>query len=135
MMDEIGELVKSKFLEFEMMRKNLEDRIEDYKKTTVKPNNFFLLMVKAMQDTCVHLGSLKTTFSELRFGITEYQHYYLEVCSILDYIELYKPRMDGQRPAETTVASCVGAFTNVARTVQDFHTAGLPIWFIQPKKS
>ena len=25
--------------------------------------------------------------------------------------------------------------TNIARTVQDFHTAGLPIWFIRPKKS
>ena len=43
--------------------------------------------------------------------------------------------MDGQRPAATTVAHCVGAFTNIARTAQDFHSAGLPIWFIQPQKS
>ena len=135
LVDRIGELLKSKFLEFEKMKKNLEDRVEDYKKTTAKPNSFLLLMVKAMQDACVRLGSLKTTFSEMRFGITEFQRYYLEVCGILDYIELYKPRMDGQKPAATTVAHCVGAVTNIARTVQDFHTAGLPIWFMRPQKS
>ena len=27
----------------------------------------------------------------------------------------------------------VGAFTSIAHTVQDFHTAGLPVWFIWPK--
>jgi len=27
------------------------------------------------------------------------------------------------------------AFINIARIVQDFHTAGLPIWFLQPYKS
>jgi hypothetical protein len=31
LVDGIGELLKSKFLEFDTMRKNLEDRIEDYK--------------------------------------------------------------------------------------------------------
>lgn len=135
LVDGIGELLKSKFLEFETMRKNLEDRVEDYKKTTAKPNYYLLMMVKAMQDACVRLGSLKTTFSEMRFGVTEFQRYYLEVCGVLDYLELYKPRMDGQRPAATTVAHCVGAFTTIARTAQDFHSAGLPIWFIRPQKS
>ena len=135
LVDGMGELLKSKFIEFETMRKNLEDRVEDYKKTAAKPNPFLLLMVKAMQDACVRLGSLKTTFSEMRFGVTEFQRYYLEVCGVLDYLELYKPRMDGQRPAAITVAHCVGAFTSIVRTVQDFHSAGLPVWFIRPKKS
>ena len=129
----IGKLLKSKFLEFDTMRKNLEDRIEDYKKTAMKTNDFLLLMVKAMQDTCIRLGSLKTTFSEMRFGVMEFQCYYLEVCGILDYLELYKPCMDGQRQAATTVANCVGAFTTIACTVQDFNSAGLPVWFIRPR--
>ena len=133
--DGIGELLKSKFIELDTMRKNLEDRVEEYHKTAVKPNTYLLLMMKAMQDACVRLGSLKTTFSEMRFGVTEFQRYYLEVCGVLDYLQLYQPRMNGQRPAATTVAHCVGAFTNVARTVQDFHSAGLPVWFIRPQKS
>ena len=108
----------------------MEGRVEDYHKSAAKPNDLLLLMVKAMQDACVRLGSMKTTFSEMRFSITEFQRYYLEVCGLVDYLELYKPRMDGQRPAATTVAHCVGAFTSIARTVQDFHSASLPVWFI-----
>ena len=118
-----------------MMKKNMEGRVEDYHKSAAKPNDLLLPMVKAMQDACVHLGSMKTTFSEMRFGITEFQRYYLEVCGLVDYLKLYKPHMDGQRPAATTVAHCVGAFTSIAHTVQDFHSAGLPVWFIRPKKS
>jgi hypothetical protein len=116
------------------MMTNLESRIEDYQKTSPKSNDLLVLLVKAMQDACVRLGSLKTTFSEMRFGVTEFQHYYLEVRGLLDYLELYKPRMDGKKPAAETVANCVGAVTNIARVVQDFHTAGLPIWFLRPSK-
>ena len=73
LVDGIGELLKSKFLEFDTMRKDLEGRINDYKKIARKPNSFLLLMVKAMQDACVHLGLLKNTYSEMRFGVTKFQ--------------------------------------------------------------
>jgi hypothetical protein len=134
LVDGTGELLKSKFIVFDAMRKNLEDKVEEYKKTAIKQNNFLLLMVKAMQDACLHLSLLKTTFSEMKFGVTKFQRYYLKVCSLLDYLELHKPCMDGQRPPATTVLHCVGAFMTIVHTVQDFYTAGLPIWFIQPQK-
>src|SRR6266540_3324168 len=110
----------------------LENRIEDYRKTAPKPNNLLLSLLKAMQDAYIRLASLKTTFFEMRFGVTEFQRYFLELHGCLDYLELYKPRMDGKKPAAETVANCVGAFTNIARVVQDFHTAGLPVCFLQP---
>ena len=116
------------------MMEVLESRIDDYKRTSPKPNDFLLSIVKAMQDACIRLGSLKTTFTEMRFGVTEIQRHYLEVRGLLDYLELYKPRMDGQRPAADTVANCVGIFTNIAHIAQDFHTAGLPVWLLRPKK-
>ena len=75
LVDGIRELLKSKFLEFDMMKKNMEGRVKDYHKSAAKPNDLLLPMVKAMQDACVHLGSMKTTFSEMRFGITEFQRY------------------------------------------------------------
>ena len=125
LVDGIGELLKSKFLEFDTMRKDLEGGINDYKKIARKPNSFLLLMVKAMQDACVHLGLLKNTYSEMRFGVTKFQWYYLEVYGLLDYLKLHVLHMDGQRPAATTVTHCVGAFMHIARTVQEFYTAGL----------
>ena len=92
LVDGLGELSRSKFLSFQAMMTSLENRIEDYKKTSPKSNHLLTVLVKAMQDACVRLGSLKTTFSEMRFGVTEFQRYYLEVRGCLDYLELYKPR-------------------------------------------
>ena len=117
------------------MLTSLESRFEDYKKSSSpKPNIHLLSIMKAAQDACLRLGSLKTTYSKMRFGVTEFQRYYLEVCGSLDYLEIYKPRMDGQKPPAETAANCIGAFTNVARIAQDFHTAGLPVWLLRPSE-
>ena len=136
--DGLGELLKLKLLLFEALMKGLEDRVEEYKKgrdLLDLPNKFLLSMVKAMQDAYVCIASLKTSFTEMRFGITEFQRYFLEVAGCLDYLVLYKPHMDRIKPSATTVANCVGAVTNLPRVVQDFHNAGIPIWFLRPKKS
>ena len=136
--DGLGELSKLKLQSFEAVMKGLEERVEEYKKgcnLSDLPNKYLLSMVKAMQDAYVRIASLKTSFTEMRFGITEFQRYFLEVTGCLDYLMLYKPRMDGIRPSATTVANCVGVFTNIPRVVQDFHNAGLPVWFLRPKKS
>ena len=134
LVDGLGELLRAKFLLFQTMMTGLENRLEDYKKTTPKPNHLLSTLVKAMHDACHRLGSLKTTYSEMRFGVIEFQRYYLEACGCLDYLELYRPRMDGEKPPAETVANCVGAFTNVARVAQDFHMAGLPVWLLRPSK-
>jgi len=87
----LGFLVRSKFYEFEVKMRHLEDRIEEYKKTTMKPNTLLLLLERVMHDSCVRLGSLKTTFTEMRFGVADFQRNYVEVYALLDYLELYKP--------------------------------------------
>ena len=111
---------------------DMEDGIEQHKWGSLSPNKLLLLLTRAMQDTFVHLHSLKTTFTAIRIGITKFQQYYLEICSCLDYLEFYKPRMDGSQPAAETIANCIWAITNIPCIVQDFHTAGLPIWLLQP---
>ena len=68
----------------------------------------------------------------MRFSVTELQRYYLEVLAFIDYIEIYKPRMDGARSPAKELASCIGAFTSLPRVVQDFVEAGLPVYFIRP---
>jgi hypothetical protein len=136
--DGLGELSKSKIYSLEAAMKDLESRIEDYKQTCTDsrpPNVYLLSMVRAMQDAFVRLSSLKTTFTEMRFGLAEFQRYFLEVRGCLDYLVLYMPRMDARKPAATTVANCVGVFTNIPSVVQDFHSAGLPVWFLRPCKS
>jgi hypothetical protein len=112
------------------MMTSLESRLDDFKKTAAKPNNLLLSLEKAMQVACIRLGSLKTMLSEMRFSVTEFQRYYLEVRGCLDYLEIYKLRMDGRKPVAETVVDCVGAFTNIPCIVQDFQMVGLPVWFL-----
>ena len=134
LVDGLGELSRPKFLAFQAMMTSLETRFDEYKQLTLKPNTLLLSIMKATQDSCLRLGSLKTTYTEMRFGVTEFQRYYLEVCGCLDYLQIYKPRMDGRKPPAETVTNCVGAFTHVARVAQDFHMAGLPVWLLRPSK-
>jgi len=130
--DGLGQLSGSKLLSLGKMKSSIEDRIEDHRRTFPSPNKFFLLLVRAMQDSFARLESLKTTFTEMRVGITEFQRFYLEIYGCLDYLEIYKPRMDGERPPAESVMKCMGAITNIPRIVQDFCTAGLPVWFLRP---
>ena len=79
-----------------------------------------------MQDSFAHHDSLKTTFNKIRIGVTEFQHYYLEIYGCLDYLEIYKPHMDGERPAAESVMNCMGVITHIPHIVQDFYMAGVP---------
>ena len=85
-----------------------------------------------MHDTSHCLDALKTTYSEMRFSVTEFQRYYLEACGCLDYLELYKLHMDGEKLYVETVSKCVWAFPNITCVTQDFHMSGLPVWLLHP---
>ena len=128
--DGLGQLSGSKLLPLWKMMSSMEDRIEEHKHAFWNTNKLLLLLTRAMQDSFTHLDSLKTTFTEMRFGITEFQHYYLELYGCLDYIEIYKPCMDGARPPAESIMNCMGTITNIPHIVQDFCTAGLPVWLL-----
>lgn len=89
---------------------------------------------RAMQYTFTRLQSLPTTWQNVRFTVAELQCYYLELVGLLDYMELYKPRMDGSQSPSLTVARTLGCFTANPRIIEEFTSAGLPVWFIRPLK-
>ena len=132
LIDGLGQLSALKLLSLRQMMSSMEDRIEDHKRAFPDTNKLLLLLARAMQDAFIRLDSLQTTFAEMRIGVTEFQRYYLELYGCLDYLEIYKPRMEGARPPAESVMNCIGAITNIPRIVQDFCTAGLPIWLLRP---
>ena len=105
LVDGLGQLLGSRLLLLQTMMSNMKDRIKQHKQASPSPNKLLLLLMRAMQDAfvCLHF-----TFTEMRIGITEFQQYYLEICGCLDYLELYKPCMDGSKPAAETIANCIG---------------------------
>ena len=126
----LGELSGSKLLSLRNLKSSIESRVEEHKQVIKKPNALLLLLVRAMQDSFTRLDFLKTTFAETRVGVTEFQRYFLELYGILDYLEIYKPRMEGRIPPAELVMKCMGAIMNVLQIVQDFYTAGLLVWFL-----
>ena len=68
----------------------------------------------------------------MALGVTEFQHCYLELRGLLNYLKIYKLRIEGIESPATTVATSVGAITVLLQVVQDFFRAGIPIWYIQP---
>lgn len=134
-LDGLGQLSTSIYWTFQEMSKGLKERVETYKKKSTSPNSLLSLLVRAMDDALIRIGSLKSPFGLMWFKITEFQRLYLEIYALLDYLEIYKPRMDGHQPPASTVANCIGAFTNIPQIAQYFHRAGLPIWLLQPWKT
>ena len=132
LVDGLGQLSGSKLLCFRDLMSCMDSRVEDHRQRFPNLNKLLLVLVRAMQDAFARLDSLKTTFTEMRVGVCEFQHHYLELHAILDYLEIYKPRMDGAKPPAESVENRVGAFTFTARIAQDFYTAGLPVWLLRP---
>ena len=132
--DGIGKLRRARYEYFRRVRKQLEERIRLHLASQRRRSlhDILLLLERDLANASSRLGSLQMTFSQMVFDVTEFQRCYLEICGFLDYLEVYIPRIGGQVEAATTVANCVGAITSTPQVVQDFFTAGLPVWFIQP---
>ena len=131
-MDGIGKLSTVRFSQLQEMKKGLVDRIAKYHSNTPNPNTVLPILKRDLLQVSTRIGYLKTTFTQMVFGVTEFQRCYLEILGLLDYLEIYRPRMDGKFPPATSAANCVGAFTNAPNVAQDFFTASIPVWFIQP---
>ena len=118
-LDGMGQLSTSKYWIFQEASKDLKERVEKYRNST--PNPLLSLLVRLMDNTLIRMGSLKSPFGLMWFKITEFQHLYLEVYALLNYLEIYTPCIDRQQPAATSVANCIRAFTNKPNIAQSFH--------------
>ena len=71
------------------------------------------------------------SFRHIEFVVRDFQRVWLHVWAILDYMEIYKPRMDGHAPPGKGAADTIGTFTTSIRVAQDMFLAGLPCWLIR----
>lgn len=117
------------------MRKQLQERVRLYFAHNDHRNflhNTLLLLQNDMLSVSARINSLQMSFNQMVFEVTEFQRCFLEIRGLLDYLEVYEPRISGRHPAATAVAKCVGAITSIPNVVQGFFNAGLPVWFIRP---
>ncbi|KAJ7433778.1 hypothetical protein B0H11DRAFT_1939210 [Mycena galericulata] len=94
-----------------------------------------------LMQTAVHaisrLEALPTSYMQLLLTVRAFQRSLLEAIAIMDYKQIYQPRIAGLTGLHALVGvdPRMGAFTTDLRTVEDHRAAGLKVWFIQPSSS
>lgn len=109
------------------------ERFEAYKRDSLHPitNQRTIIIANSLRHAFSRLESLPTNRRSVFFGVTQVQRCFLELTALLNYICIYKPQMDGDMPAASSVAHTIGAFAFDATVVQEFVRAGLPVWIVR----
>ena len=88
--------------------------------------------VKMMEHGLTQFQSVYTNFCQMEIGVQDVQCIWLEIMVMLDYMGIFKPKMDGLLgnwpPAQ--VAYTIGVFTNDLHVAQDLFLASLSYWLI-----
>ncbi|KAF8327855.1 hypothetical protein F5887DRAFT_1083582 [Amanita rubescens] len=122
----LGKLALGITYRFRTLKEQLASRVIKYMQNVNQAPQFIGPLSTAMRHSLIRLEIIDSTLQEMRFGIAEFQRYYLELYGLMDYLEIYQPRMLGLKPRATTVADCVGAYVSNPREAQEFFDAGIP---------
>ena len=133
----VGGLGKLSPLKYGVLKSSVDSlllRAKNYQEATAASSRPPMLqpIVKWLEHCLFQLGSVYATFRQVEFLVRDLQRVWLELRALLDYMEIFKPRIDGNAPAVIEPAETTGAFTTSVRVAQDFFTAGLPFWLLRP---
>lgn len=79
-----------------------------------------------------HLEFISATFRATQVVVCETQRLSLELQALLDYEELFRPRMASAVSLHRVNRDIIGAFTNDLAICDAFFRAGIPVWLIRP---
>jgi len=132
----VGKLCQPRYNELRTSVLFLIDRVKRYKESTTDRNPPNLqASIKWVQQVLDQLYLVPMSFRHVQFVVRDLQRVWLNIWAILDYMEIYKPRIDNIAPPADGVADTVGTFTMSIRVAQDMFLAGLPCWLIRPSSS
>jgi hypothetical protein len=129
----LGKLCRPRYNELRTSVKFLVDRVAKYQQSiaTTKGGLAIQPSLKWLHQVLDQLHSVQMSFRHVQFVVRDLQRVWLHVWAILDYMEIYKPRMDGFTPPGDGAADTIGTFTMSIRVAQDMFLAGLPCWLIR----
>lgn len=132
----LWKICQSRYYELRTAVQFLNDRVTKYESNPARRNPPVLQpSLKWLQQVLDQLHSVHMSFRHISFVVRDLQRIWLHVWAILDYMEIYKPRMEGLAPPSKDIADTVGTFTMNIRVAQDLFLAGLPCWLIRSSKS
>jgi hypothetical protein len=130
----LGKLCRRRYNELRTSILFLFDRVTKYQQSVSATKSGPLPLqpsVKWIHQVLDQLHSVQMSFRHVQFVVRDLQRVWLHIWGVLDYMEIYKPRMDGVTPPGDGVADTIGVFTMSIRVAQDMFLAGLPCWLIR----
>ncbi|KAJ7029837.1 hypothetical protein C8F04DRAFT_962434 [Mycena alexandri] len=130
----LGRLSHHKLIQLQELTSKITTRARSHREKLGAAWAFVSNVGKSMQQAMLRLQSLPSNFEHMVLGVLTVQRFYLELEGLLDYMLVYKPRMEDFDPAAPAndVAKCLGAFISQPEVAQRFHSAGLPFWLYRP---
>lgn len=118
----------------------LQDRVQEYKLDKNHPvkNSEIMALSNWSNQGLSRLELLPMDFTQLKFGVAEVQRAYFKLTAGLDYLYIYKRRMDGvQLPPATETAQTIGVFTTISFSVvqQTIRKNEKPLYFTHGNSS
>ena len=132
----LGKLSERRFRKLQDSVYFLFSRVTDYTSSIPTPKVPSMVgpMMKMLEHGMARLESMWMNFRQMSFTVRDVQRCWLDITALLDYMLVFKPRMDSiavNAPLHPA-ADTIGVFTSDIRVAQDFFRAGLPCWLIRP---
>jgi hypothetical protein len=87
----------------------------------------------ALRRTLSRLRAVAMTQREVLFECRQVQRQWMELRALMDYIEIYKPHMEGRAPPPAKeTANLVGCFVHGVHMAERLFSARIPYWLIHP---
>ncbi|KAF9037450.1 hypothetical protein BJ165DRAFT_1532137 [Panaeolus papilionaceus] len=110
-------------------------RVDLYLESSPKPSSNATKQINLrryhMENSWIRLSSLKVSYVETVFTITEFQRYCLEIIGFIDFMQKYQPHLDGLQRFSNVANEIMGAFTWDSCAAQELFNASMPVWFLR----
>ncbi|KAK1233634.1 hypothetical protein PQX77_003204, partial [Marasmius sp. AFHP31] len=134
----LGRWTKDFVSQYEPDCDQIRERVSNYQSSqpsAAKVNPVVPALEGQLERTLRYLLTMPLPLHQARQLWSFFQRWYLELMGALDWLEMYKPIMDGRSPlSETTcvkAAVTIGAFLTSVKDCEFFFIAGLPFWFVR----
>jgi len=127
----IGFLPNQKLELMEGCCKRLSERADEHQ-SNVPHNPLIHTYSINLRRTLSRLRAIGMMRREVLFECRQVQRQWLELWALLDYKEVYKPRMEGHVAPAKETANAIGCFVQEAESAERLFFAGIPYWIIRP---
>ncbi|TFK61574.1 hypothetical protein BDN72DRAFT_863504 [Pluteus cervinus] len=127
----VGRLENNMLRSFQQLCEDLLHRIAKSEQKSALVTDLSTLL----SDFLHRLESLPTDFDTLLLLVRGWQRIYLELLALMDFLEVYLPRMRGQvQYLGHTTAPVMGCFTHKYSHAEMIQRAGIRFWLVRPSE-